>query len=220
LRNGVVKLIECNIELARNTLLSADFWIKIPQHFNLTTMASYIVLTGKRASGKDYFCKYSQQKFHIPTIRFSTVIGDLGVKHGLVDSFSNKEKAKLQYLGNYFRKKYGEEFYVKELAKQIKGENYTINGSRAVQEPALLEKYLGEKITLVAIVTSDKNRFHRGLESNLVKDYKEFLKFERNKAEAPIDELIKMAKIKIDNNGTKEEFEKKIDEFWFQYNKK
>lgn len=183
-------------------------------------MPLYVVLTGKRASGKDHFVAYSEKKYNIPSIRFSSVLGELGVKHGLIKQFTIKEKSKLQYLGNYFRQHYGEEYYVEEIAKRIKGRTYIINGTRALKEPPFLEKYLEDKVLLVGITASDQIRYERAVKSGLVKNRKEFKILESNKADAPITDLIKMASVQIENNGTKEEFEKKIDEFWTRYLKK
>lgn len=196
-------------------------------------MLQYFVLIGKRASGKDALSDYAQKSYNIPSIRFSTVLAQLGLELGIIKPDELKEKSKLQTLGNTIRKDYGgEEFYTKKLAEKIKGKTYIINGARHPKEISCLKKIFADNLITVGIISDDSLRFKRTKKQGIIKcakiynfwahrksiDFrvtkKEFNILESNPAEQNIDLLLEKVDYKINNNTTLKDFHKKIDKLF------
>jgi len=176
-------------------------------------MTHYIILTGKRASGKDTFADHVKEKYEIPSIRFSDVIASLGIELGLITKEDLEVRKKLQFVGNTLRSKYGEEFYTKKLANQIINKSYILNGMRHQHELGTLRKILGSDLILVGITASLELRYKRALEAGRVSSYDEFLELEKNPAETKIASLLLEVDVKIENDGELSVFHKKIDEW-------
>lgn len=172
-------------------------------------MPHYVVLVGKRGSGKDTFAEYANKTYGIPTIRFSTVIARLAVEAGVINQTEANDKARLQYAGNTLREKYGAGFYTERLAEEVKGKDCTINGLRHPEELECLSDVLGDGLVLVGITADTEKRYER-VKKN-VKSFQHFQELEANPAEAKIDGLLQKADVVIENNGSIEDLYQAAD---------
>ncbi len=173
-----------------------------------------IGLVGEKGSGKDTFSKYlteiSNQK--ISHIRFSDLL-----KETLKLWNIEVSRANLQKLAQVLEE-FGEGTVAKGIEKQLKNVNADIvilDGIRWKPDLTLLKKFPNHK--LIYITADPKLRFER-LKSRGEKigesemSYEQFLEEEKAPNELLISEIGVEADIKIENNGTIEEFDLKIEE--------
>lgn len=173
-----------------------------------------IGLVGEKGSGKDTFSKYltqiSDQK--ISHIRFSDLL-----KETLKLWDIEVTRANLQKLAQVLEE-FGEGTVAKGIEKQLKNtdaEIVILDGIRWKPDVALLRKFPNHK--LIYITADPKLRFER-LKSRGEKvgesemTYGQFLEEETAPNELLISEIGAHADIKIENNGTIEEFDRKIED--------
>jgi len=177
----------------------------------------HIILVGQRAAGKDTFKDYSFEKYQIPSIRFSTVIGQLGLDLGLATKDNIDKTSTLQFLGKFLRDTYGASYYTEKIIEQIKGKSYIINGMRHPEEFQCLKENLKEALVVVGITAESKIRYQRARKLKIVSSLKEFEKLENHPAEAKITQLLQQADTIIENSTTPEAFHQQIDRFWEDY---
>lgn len=172
-----------------------------------------IGLVGEKGSGKDTFSKYlteiSDKK--ISHIRFSDLL-----KETLKLWDIEVTRANLQKLAQVLED-FGEGTVAHGLEKKIENSNSEIiilDGIRWKPDVELLRKFPNHK--LIYITADPKLRFERLKsrgekvgESNMT--YDQFLEEEKAPNELLIPEIGSEADIKIENNGTIEEFDKKIE---------
>ncbi len=175
-------------------------------------MVTYITLIGKRGSGKDVFSEYVLQKYNIPSVRFSSVITELGGELGIKIPTGMPDKEKAQYIGNFLRREYGERFYTERIASQVRGRTHIINGARQPEEIYCLRQTLKKEVVTVSINSDDENRFNRLFRSGIVCSREHFEIFEANKSEVNIEMLLRHSDFNISNNDSLEEFYRTIDE--------
>lgn len=173
-----------------------------------------IGVTGLNAAGKDSFANYLSKKgfFHLS---LSDIIRDFCRKRGLKITREN-----LIALGNELRKKYGSailaEIALEKAKKEAFGQHLVISSIRNIYELHYLERQ--PAFLFVEIVADEKIRYERYLKRGEQISFEKFKELEAieqsNSPEAQQMHLIrKKAKIKIINNGTLEEFYKKINKF-------
>lgn len=173
-----------------------------------------IGLVGEKGSGKDTFSKYltqiSNQK--ISHIRFSDLL-----KETLKLWDIEVTRANLQKLAQILEE-FGEGTVAKGIEKQLKNIDADIvilDGIRWKPDVALLKKFPNHK--LIYITADPKLRYQR-LRSRGEKigesdmSYDQFIEEEKAPNELLIAEIGSDADIKIQNNGTIEEFDSKIEE--------
>ncbi len=158
---------------------------------------------GSIASGKGTTCEYLKKNHDASVYRFSTILRDI-----LDRIYIEQSRDNLQNLSLDLRKRFGEDLLAKAISKDVKNEkNYIIAIDGVRREPDI--KYLKEipEFNLVFIDADQKIRFERitkrGENSDdTKKTFADFQKDEQKEAELQIKDVSKLAKLKIDNNGT------------------
>jgi dephospho-CoA kinase len=165
-----------------------------------------IVLVGLARSGKDTLADYLVKKHKFKKFVFSNVLIELAKEKNIKSSKMNLVK-----LGDELRAKKGMNAVAVKLLKKVSGNKLILVGARSKEEFFEVKKKFPETL-LVSISSSVDSRFQRRNESD-PKNKKEF--FSRDKIDAEkkgLNELIKLAKIKLNNSGSLEELYKKADE--------
>jgi len=174
-----------------------------------------IGLVGEKGSGKDTFSKYLTEisDKQIAHIRFSDLLKETLKLWDLPITRANLQKL-AQLLEDF-----GSGTVAHGLEKQIQkteAEIIILDGIRWMPDIELLKKFPNHK--LVYITANPKFRFER-LKSRGEKvgesemSYEQFLEEEKAPNELLIAEIGSKADIKIENNSTIEEFDKKISDF-------
>jgi len=175
-----------------------------------------IGVTGFNASGKDTFANYLCKKgfYHVS---LSDIIREELKRRKLEETRENLIK-----FGNELRKKYSPsilaELALEKARKEAFGQHIVISSIRNLYELNYLERY--KNYILVAILADVKKRYLRYCK-NPTKgkmSFEEFVELEKKEmSEKPEEQqlhlIVKRAKVKIVNDGTLEEFYKKIDSF-------
>lgn len=159
-------------------------------------------LVGQMASGKDTVKLYLEEKHQAKSCRFSDVLRSILDILGLENSRSN-----LQKLSTNLRKLYGEDILAKTIVNQVNKINSDVVVVDGVRRLADI-KYLSEldNFFLISIEADMKIRYERLIkrgenENDDKKTYEEFIKDHEQEAELQIEEVIKNANFKIDNNN-------------------
>ena len=174
-------------------------------------MIPHLILIGKSASGKDVFAGYVAEKYHIPSIRFSTIITEIGREYGWVGKQEEVTKAQKQEIGTRLRREYGAKIYTERIARQVQGKTHTLNGVRHPDEIECLRKHFGDNLMLIGIVVDTEKRYERMLKNGKAKSYVQFQDLEAHAAEEKVDELLEQCDVSLENNGEQAEFYEKID---------
>lgn len=170
-----------------------------------------IASTGMPASGKGEFLKCLESK-GIPSIVMRTVVEDEMKKKGI--EVNNKN---LRDYSTNLREKHGNDIVARmciPLIRKIKSNIVLIDGIRGYSEVETFKREFGNDLVLVAIISSEENRFKRIKKRNLPWDMKTFEEFKwRDEKELSwgLKEAIDKADYFIDNNGTREEFIRNIE---------
>lgn len=159
-------------------------------------------LVGQMASGKDTVKLYLEKNYQAKSCRFSDVLRNVLNILGQEVSRTN-----LQELSTNLRNFYGEDILAKTIVAQvnkIESEIVVVDGVRRLADI----KYLREldNFFLISIEADLKIRYERLVkrgenENDKQKTYEEFIKDHEQEAELQIEEVIKNANFKIDNNN-------------------
>jgi len=181
-----------------------------------------IGITGYNASGKDSMADYLVSKGFVHYSLSDIIREELRKKKKKIT------RENLIDLGNELRSKYGASVLAKKVSEKIKkGQNYVITSIRNKEEVKELEKLEG--FVLVHVYSDVKIRFERikkrGNEKDAVKSVKELIEKEKLEESSEDDKqqlhiVSKMAKVVIRNEGSLEEFYKKIDRFLVDFGTK
>ncbi len=172
-------------------------------------------LTGKNASGKGEVAEYLKSKGFI-YYSLSDELREEAKKRKLEPSRDN-----LTNLGNELREKHGPNYLAKKIndkIKENKNNNFVVDSIRSPFEAKELMK--NKDFILVGIDAPVELRFKRLLERNRAGDIKTLDAFKEqeqrenlnNASNQQLDETFKLAEKVIVNDGTLEEFHKKIDD--------
>jgi dephospho-CoA kinase len=169
---------------------------------------------GEMASGKTTAAEYVLKKCDGVSYRFSDPLRDVLARINLPNTREN-----LQTLSTSLRQSFGEDVLAKIVFQDVqnaKSRCIVIDGIRRPDDIKYLCAVPG--FTLVYIQTDLNNRYTRLTKrqensDDFGKTLEEFEKEQKQEAEAKIRELEPFADIVIENNGTLEEFYKKIDMF-------
>ncbi len=175
-----------------------------------------IGVTGLNASGKDTFAQYLCKKgfYHVS---LSDIIKEELKKRNLPITRQN-----LIDMGNELRKKYSPsilaELALEKARKEAFGQHIVISSIRNLKELEYFERY--KNFILVAILADVKKRYLRYCKNPTkgIMSFEEFVELEKKEMSEKQEEqqlhlIIKKAKVKILNEGTIEDFYKKIDSF-------
>lgn len=162
-----------------------------------------IALTGLAQSGKDTAAKYISDKYGFAWFDFSRDV--------LMDELRKRKQAQtkenMSSLGDELRKYGGPDALAQKLVEKINASgaaNVVVSGVRSPEEAQCLKKNAG-RFAMIRIVADTKKRIGRSKDTGLIRrDEKDI----QNKGLA---QVLEMADITIENNGTVDEFYKKID---------
>ena len=173
-------------------------------------MKKIIGLTGEMGCGKDTFCQFVKENYeNVFVLKFSDALTDV-----LKIFFDAIKREDQQWLGSELRERFGKDILVRALIKKAKSIEEGIiifNGVRKELEiPAIKE--IGGKI--IYITGEPKIRWERvkirGEKADDDVSFEKFLEMHNAEAELQIPEIGAKADFKIENNGSKEDFHKKV----------
>lgn len=178
-----------------------------------------IGLTGTMGSGKNTVKHILLRKFKCYHVTLSDVIlGEIEKKRGTFN------RTTLQDMGDEMRKKYGGHILALIAIEYLPRdkEMIVVDGIRNPGEVEYLRKKFGKDFALMAVDAPTETRFQRIKGRNDPKDPKTLDEFsetdrrDRGEGQPPhgqhVAACVAMAEFKIENNGTSEQLEGKIDE--------
>jgi len=176
-------------------------------------MKKIIGLTGEMGAGKDTFCDHIIKASQEPVFcfKFSDPLSE--VLKVFFDKVSREDQ---QWLAITLRERFGKDILAKAIKKKINNIEeglIILNGIRYREEFNMIKKMAGK---IIYITADSKLRWQRLQDRGEKKDdsapYEKFLELEKAATESLIQEMGKEADLKIDNNGSFEEFYSRIDE--------
>ncbi len=181
-------------------------------------------LVGEKGSGKQTFVNFIKQiassysphndkgeVLKIRQVRFSDILAETLIMWDIPIT-----RANLQKLALMMSETFGQTALAKAAKFSVEGDTADIvifDGVRREAEARLVRSF--KNSTLIYITAGQKLRYQR-LKTRSEKvgevglTFEQFLKEEKSKAEKDIPQISKKADIKIENNGTLEEFKAKI----------
>lgn len=174
-----------------------------------------LIVLGLIGSGKDAASNYISEKYGYQIYSLGTmgIIGKAVKKEGLELTRENLQKISVKY-----RQKYGEDYFAKELMKEIKElmpEKLIIKEVRKPEEIQICRKEFGKDCTILRISADKKTRFNRLKKRSDERDPKTYEHFEKQEnRELELYPALSMDIpdcIEIENNGTLYQLYKKID---------
>lgn len=171
-----------------------------------------IGLAGQRLCGKNLFAYYLRRKYGFSILDFTTnILAPILRKEGKPVTRDN-----LVNLAMSLRKKYGIDFLVKKLCERMGEGKYVIAGIRFPEEVIHIKKRFGKDFILIGIECDVRIRYERtrrkGTKEDREMTYLDFLEKEKLPTEKIIPETMKLAKLTLTNEKTKEDFYAKIDQ--------
>ena len=179
-----------------------------------------IGLTGTICSGKDVAREILEKKFNTMSVRLSDLLETSELKKRGIKITRTMQ----QNLGDELRQKYGTHVLAK-IAIDFMGKNSEIkiiDGIRNPGEVDFLKRELGDDFKLIAIDGSQQVRFERVIKRNRPTDPKVWEEFiavdERDQGKdqpeygQQVRRCIEMADVVIQNDGSFEEFRKKVED--------
>lgn len=175
-----------------------------------------IGISGHQVAGKDTIADYLSTK-GFSKYTMSDILREEMRELGL-----SLDRDSMNKYSTEIKLKNGNDYLAHKIIKKISG-NSTIPGIRSGLEVETLRKELGDKFILVAVHALLEKRYEWAKDRNRDGDNVTFEKFveqqekERNSSHGvhEIDKVIEMADLQIENNGTKEELYRKVDELIF-----
>jgi dephospho-CoA kinase len=179
-----------------------------------------IGLTGKNAAGKGEILKHLVGKGFIG-YSLSDALRDEATKQGLEHS-----RDKLINLGNEMRENFGNGILASKINEKIRGaklkgsENFVVD---SIRNPGEIEELRKNKdFLLIAVHTDPKIRFERLIRRGRAGDtsnFEEFLEHEKREnnnagSGQQLDKCMELADQVVNSNGTIEEANNDIDEFF------
>jgi dephospho-CoA kinase len=171
-------------------------------------------ITGRRGSGKDTIANYlkSRHGFRVLTYTNDVLAPELK-KMGKEVTREN-----LIDLALSMRAKGGKFVLTKLICEKIEPKGFwAISGVRYPEEVEYFKTAFGSNFKLVEIACSTRKRFDRvvgrGTKGEGGMTFERFMEIEEKETEKIIGATIKLADFSINNDGTKQEFEKRIDAF-------
>lgn len=178
-------------------------------------MAKKIIigLVGEIACGKGTVVKYLAEKHGASTHRFSTILRDV-----MDRLYIEHSRETLQQTSSMLRNTYGENILAKVMDGDTKNDAHEIivvDGIRRIADIEFLKE--NPDFKMVFIDVSLEKRYERIVRRNENADDKnktleEFKLDAQREAELTIRELRDYADVILDNNGTEEELENKIED--------
>ena len=166
-----------------------------------------ILVTGKRGAGKSFFASIAKEN-GFKVIDMSSVVKELMKEQGI--EINNKT---IRPFADELRKKYGLGAVALFTVDKLDG-NEVVAGVRGIEEVKEFRKHFPS--ILVFIDADIKKRYERMLKAGKKEnpmDWNEFLEAEALEERWGLKDIKEQANVVIDNNGTKQEFRQKVEEF-------
>ena len=171
-----------------------------------------IAIIADISAGKDTAAKYISEKYKYEHHTVSDILRSIARERKLAPIRKNLSK-----IADEIRKKEGKDALIIRELKKIKQEKVIFAGIRDIDEIKYLQKNYKKKVIVLYLKADAKVRFERIKARGRTGDpktFEEFLKMEKAEGKKfKFKQLFKMADYTIENNGTEEEFHKKLDEF-------
>jgi len=174
-----------------------------------------IAFAGMPFSGKSEAVKIAKN-LDIPVIRMGDMVWEETKNRGLELNDKN-----VGTIANNMRKEHGMDIWAKKTLEKIKSledeKLLVIDGVRNIEEIELFEKKLGKDFFLIGVQVSDEKRYKRAMIRGRKDDSQDIdLIKGRDKRELSwgLGNVIASADIVISNEGTVEEFSKKIKDLF------
>jgi dephospho-CoA kinase len=168
---------------------------------------------GPIASGKGTACKYLQEKHKAEIFRFSTMLRDV-----LDRFYIEQSRENMQTVSLVLRQAFGDDLMAKTIANDTnksKAKIVAVDGVRRKPDIKYLSQITG--FYLVSIEADQKIRWQRIVArgentDDTKKTLEQFAQDEQREAEQQIKEVAKLAKFKINNDGTTQDLYQQIEE--------
>lgn len=184
-------------------------------HLQHSYMKKLVIgLVGEKGSGKQTFVNFLKEirgDLNIRQVRFSDILTQTLLLWDIPIT-----RANLQKLSLLMKDEFGADSLAKAakfLAEDDSSNLIIFDGIRRKTERDLVKKM---KNNLIIYITANRDLRYNRLKKRSEKvgevglTHEQFMKEEKSKAEADIPNLGKKADLKLENNGTKEEFKSKI----------
>ena len=171
-----------------------------------------IGLVGQLACGKGTVAEYLKEKYGASVYRYSTMLRDV-----LSRLYLEINRINMQDLSAVLREKFGEDILAKVMTEDVEKDPnklIVVDGIRRMDDI----KYLinEEGFILTKVTAKPETRYKRitGRGENTddtQKTFAQFLKDEKNKADADIPKVMAKAKKEINNDGDLDDLHKQVD---------
>lgn len=184
-------------------------------------MALVIGLVGEKGSGKQTFVNFLKEivpNLTIRQVRFSDILAQTLILWDIPLTRPN-----LQKLAIVMNESFGAESLANAAKFSIEGDSADVIILDGIRRGAEYKLVKGMKNSLVIYITADTDLRYKRLKLRSEKvgekglTFEQFLKEEDSKAESEISKLSKIADIKIENNGTLDEFKSKVEMIYSKY---
>ena len=175
-------------------------------------------LVGSMASGKGTVKEYLEEKYNASGYTFSTMLSYVLERFHL-----EKNRDNLIKLSEIMRESFGEDIMAKTMAYDVEkdaNEIIVVEGIRRMADIEYLTKLPG--FVLIEIFANSKLRYDRITKrsekaDDKTKSYEEFMEDHKRSTEISINEVVKHATEKIDNNGNIEDLQDQLDKLIEKY---
>ena len=197
-------------QAARNAKKLSD-----PPGLDKSAQTIVVGAVGLNGSGKDEVIERLRKKFGVPTVSTGDITREIAQAEGIEPT-----RDKLHAISQRCWAEYGREYYPRRVIRKIAEQGWRVAAVTGIRTPidvrVFRDRY-GEDFILVHVeVTDPRVRFERVVKRGEARDpraYQEFLQQdESEEAVFRLQETISMATMKINNDGSLEEFHAAIDE--------
>ncbi len=168
-----------------------------------------IAVTGHLGAGKDVFSDYVSKKHGYKIVSFRDIVYEHVTSMGLEPTRQN-----MQNISKDFRDTYGQDYFGKKVVEKIRN----LSTNCVVKEPRSKGDITSLKtvgVKFIEIIADESIRFERMKNRKRLSDpttIEEFRKQQEREKELGYTEFTNYSDIKIENNGSFEEFYKAIDQ--------
>ncbi len=170
-------------------------------------------LVGEMAAGKTTVTDYLKTKYKAVTFRFSDMLRDVLVRLHLPENRYN-----LQTLSTILRQNFSEDIMSKVLALDVEKANHDLIITEGIRRPSDIVYLKNLKnFHIIAINADERVRYKRLTKrsenpDDKHKTWEQFQAEGKKESEEKIKEVARQAHFTVDNNGSKNELYKKMDE--------
>ncbi len=172
-----------------------------------------IGVIGKIGAGKDYLAGYLQQKYDACVVSTGDIVREKAGKEGMDKSRSSLQRAARKYLDEH-----GEDYFARLAIRRIEQDSsdmYALSGLRTPSDVKTMRDHYGDKFILAHIeVIYPYARYERLQKRKAPRDPDTMDQLEAQDALEnelfDLEKAIKMADVRIPNNGTESAYRRNI----------